>query len=127
VEARRRGRIRVAEILQGGDMLSADAFADVLGTTRMTVNAKRQKHEVLALQGATRGFRYPRWQIDANGRPFDALPRIFETFEGDAWSVYRFLAQHHPELDGLTGHEALNQGKADEVLEVAQSVLRDFA
>ncbi|MGO7208913.1 XRE family transcriptional regulator, partial [Rhizobium ruizarguesonis] len=40
--ARERGRRRVGEILSEGDMLSADAFSDLLGVSRVTVNTKRQ-------------------------------------------------------------------------------------
>lgn len=125
--ARQRGRVRVGEIMRSDEMLSAAQFAGLLHTTRMTVNAKRQKHEVLGLQGATRGFKYPRWQIDDTGRPFGVLPRLFEILGDDSWSVYRFLVQHHPELDGLTGREALSQGKVDEVIGAAESGVRDFA
>lgn len=125
--ARQRGRARVGEIMRSDEMLNAVQFADLLHTTRMTVNSKRQKHEVLGLQGATRGFKYPRWQIDDTGRPFGVLPRLFKVLGGDSWSVYRFLVQHHPELDGLTGREALSQGKVDEVIEAAESGVRDFA
>ena len=39
--ARERGRIRAAEVLVGEDMMSAEAFAKLLGTTRVTVNVKR--------------------------------------------------------------------------------------
>jgi hypothetical protein len=38
--ARERGVSRAAEILSGKDMLSADAFADLLGVSRVTVNTK---------------------------------------------------------------------------------------
>src|SRR4051794_32281141 len=44
--ARARGQSRVAEILRGPDMLSADAFAELIGTSRVTVNAKRQARQV---------------------------------------------------------------------------------
>lgn len=44
-------------------MLSADAFADLLGVTRVTVNTKRQDGQVLGLDGAKRGFRFPAWQL----------------------------------------------------------------
>jgi len=50
--ARTRGRLHAAEILGGGDMMNADAFAKLLGTTRVTVNAKRQSGQVLGLDGA---------------------------------------------------------------------------
>ena len=121
-EARHRGRARAAEILTGEDMLSADEFAALLGTSRMTVNTKRQNHQVLGLDGAKRGFRFPAWQVDENGKPFATLPALFKRLGGGPWSVYRFLVQAHPELDGLTGREALRRGKADQALEVAESI-----
>lgn len=123
--ARDRGRLRAAEILGAEDMLSAEAFAEVLGTTRVTVNTKRQSGQVLGLDGAKRGFRFPLWQLDAEGRPFAELPILHEQL-GGAWAVYRFLVQPHGELDGLTGREALEQGKSKAVLRAAESVARDF-
>ena len=84
-------------------MLSADKFAALIGTSRVTVNSRRQIRQVLGLEGAKRGFRFPEWQIDADGKPFSVLPDLFERFGGSPWAVYQFLIQHHPELDGLTG------------------------
>jgi len=55
--ARERGRKRVAEIVDGEDMQSAEAFAKLLGTTRVTVNAKQLGGQVLGIDGAKRGFR----------------------------------------------------------------------
>ena len=127
VAARERGQNLVAKILSSEDMLSAEAFASLLKTTRMTINTKRQKRQVLALQGATRGFRFPQWQIGEDGKPFSALPKIFEQLGDDPWAVYRFLVQHHPELEGLTGREALQKGMTSEALEVAESVARNTA
>jgi hypothetical protein len=120
--ARRRGRVRAAEILSGDDMLSAEQFAELIGTSRVTVNAKRQNNQVLGLDGAKRGFRFPAWQLDRDGKPFAAIPGLFEGLGGGPWAVYRFLVQHHPELDGLTGIEALRRGKTAQVLEAAESV-----
>jgi hypothetical protein len=122
--ARERGQNRVAEILRGDDMLSADAFAALLGTSRVTVNAKRVTCQVLGLEGAKRGFRFPKWQIGQDGKPFSALPKLFDRLGDDPWAVYRFLVQHHPELDGLTGCEALRRGKTKQAIEAAESVAR---
>ncbi len=122
--ARHRGRARVAEILSGREMLSAEQFTRLIGTSRVTVNAKRQNHQVLGLEGAKRGFRFPEWQVGEDGKPFAALPELFERFGGGSWAVYRFLVQVHPELDGLSGREALAHGRSAEVVEVAESVLR---
>ena len=123
--ARKRGRLRAAEILGADDMLSAEAFAKLLGTTRVTVNTKRQSGQLLGIDGAKRGFRFPVWQIDAEGKPFTELVTLHERL-GGAWAVYRFLVQPHGELGGLTGREALERGKSNSVLEAAESVARDF-
>jgi hypothetical protein len=125
--AHERGRSRVAGILAGEDMLSADAMAELLGTTRMTVNARRRNHQLLGLEGAKRGVRYPRWQIGRDGKPFEALPALFERLGGSPWAVYRFLVQHHAELGGLTGREALARGRATDAIEAADSVAEAFS
>jgi hypothetical protein len=52
VAARERGRLRSAQILDQSDMLTAEAFAGRLGVSRMTVNARGQKHELLGLGNA---------------------------------------------------------------------------
>lgn len=126
-EARERGRKRVAEIVAGEDMLSADAFAKLLGTSRVTVNAKRQSGQVLGIDGAKRGFRFPVWQLDKNGRPFGALPALHAMLGNSAWAVYRFLASRHGALDGRTGLRALQQGDDASVLAAAEGLARgDF-
>lgn len=125
--ARSRGRVKVSEILSGQEMLSADQFAALIGVSRMTVNAKRQKRQVLGLEGAKRGFRFPAWQIGEDGKPFAALPELFDRLGGSPWTVYRFLIQHHPELDGSTGCEALQTGETNKVINAAESVARAFS
>jgi len=126
-DARRRGQLLVAKIIAGPEMLSADAFAARLGTTRATVTAWRHKNQVLGLEGATRGFRFPEWQVGPDGKPFRALPQLFDRLGGDTWDVYRFLVQHHPELGGMTGRQALQKGHVKEVVEAAESVAQAFA
>jgi len=125
--ARERGRVRIAEIMNSPEMLTADDLAARLGTTRATVNTWRQKHQVLGLEGAKRGFRFPAWQIDKDGKPFTVLPELFERLGGAPWAVYRFLIQHHPELGGLTAQEALRRGRDEDVLETAENVGRTFS
>lgn len=125
--ARARGRKSVAEIVAGEDMLSADAFAKLLGTSRVTVNAKRQSRQVLGIDGAKRGFRFPVWQLDKDGRPFGALPALHAMLGNSAWAVYRFLASRHGALDGRTGLRALQQGDDAAALASAEGMARgDF-
>jgi hypothetical protein len=116
--------MRGAEILSGEEMLSAEEFAPLIGTIRVAVNAKRQDHQALGLEGAKRGFRFPECQVVVDGKPFSALPELFERLGGSPWAVYRFLVQHHPELNGQTAREALARGRSAEVVEVAESVIR---
>jgi hypothetical protein len=123
--ARHRGRLRAEEILGGDDMLSTNAFAKMLGTTRTTVNAKRQSGQVLGLDGAKRGFRFPLCQLNAEGKPYAELGALHERL-GGPWAVYRFLVQPHGELGGLTGREALERGKVKDALDAAETVGRDF-
>jgi hypothetical protein len=126
-EARERGRKRVAEILAEDDMLTAEAFADLLGVSRVTVNSWRRTGQVLGLDGAKRGFRFPAWQLDEDGRPFAALSALQETLGGSAWAVYRFLVTPQGGLNGQTGLEALRRGRTDDVIAAAEGVARgDF-
>lgn len=119
--ARARGRALANDILTQNDMVSAEEFAKFLRTSRATVNAKRQRHEILGLEGFKRGYRFPIWQVGKDGKPFSALPALFEDL-GGPWAVYRFLVQPHAELDGLTAREALNRGRDKLVLDVARAI-----
>jgi hypothetical protein len=126
--ARERGRLRSAEILEQDDMLTAEEFAERLGVSRVTVNARRQKHELLGLDGAKRGFRFPAWQVDDDGKPLDALPKLFELLGDSPWGVYRFLTQRHSVLDGASAKDALTRGRTTQVLQAAESLAQgDFA
>jgi HTH domain len=126
--ARERGRLRSAQILDQDDMLTAEEFAERLGVSRMTVNARRQKHELLGLNGAKRGFRFPAWQVDDDGKALDVLPKLFDLLGDSPWGVYRFLTQRHAALEGLSAKDALNRGQTTQVLQVAESLAHgDFA
>ena len=120
--AKTRGAARVADILNGADMLTADAFAEEIGATRETVHKKRRRHEVLGLEGPKRGVRFPKWQLNRSGELLVGLPLLFEALGEHPWTVYRFLLQAHPELDGATGLEALRAGRIEDVIGVAGSV-----
>lgn len=121
-EARARGAVRAAEILSGPEMLTADEFAAAIGASRETIHQKRKRHEVLGLEGAKRGVRFPEWQLNADGSLLPGLPRLFEAVGEHPWAVYRFLLQRHPELDGMTALAALREGRVDAVLATAENV-----
>lgn len=124
--ARERGHIKAAQIFEAKDMLNAEAFAELLGTSRMTVNTKRQNGQVLGLDGAKRGYRFPAWQLDVNGKPYAEIPALLQLL-GSAWAVYRFLIQPHGALGGLTGRQALERGKGLDAVAAAEGIARgDF-
>ena len=126
-EARERGVNRAAQILAGREMLSAAGLAKFIGVSREAVRAKHQRREVLGLQGAKRGLRFPKWQVTSNGGLLPGLPQLFKLLGGDPWTVYRFLIQHQPELEGDTALSALQRGKVDKVLAAAENTAGAFS
>ena len=119
--ARARGRTKVTEILKGKDMLTARVFGPLIGASHETVNAKRKRFEILGLEGATRGVKYPRWQITDAGLPLPGLADLFSVLGEQPWTVYRFLRATHPELGGRTALDALKGGHVDAVVGVARN------
>lgn len=126
--AKLRGIAKVAEILKAPEMLSADEFGVEIGASRETVNRKRKRHEVLGLQGAKRGLRFPKWQIGDDGELIQGLPELFDALNSHPWSVYRFLLQEHAALNGRSGLDALRNGQVNQAVQAAQSISRgDFS
>ncbi len=120
--ALQRGERRAAEILDGPEMLSSDAVAARLGVSRETVNRMRQRGELLGLERARRGVRYPDWQLSVPDQlPFPAMPDLFRVL-GEPWSVYRFLLQQHPELGGRRAFDVLLAGDTAGVIALAESI-----
>lgn len=126
-EASARGARLAAKILDGPDMLSSADFAKLIRVSSEAVRLKRDKHEILGLEGAKRGIRFPEWQITSNGGVLPELPRVFDLLGGNAWTVYRFLVQRHPELKGATAANALKAGHVAEVLVAAENAGQDFS
>jgi hypothetical protein len=127
-EARARGDARAAEVLAGPDMLGADDFASLIGATRETVRQKLKRREVLGLQGAKRGVRYPAWQVTRDGGLLPGLPTLFELLGDSPWAVFRFLTQPSPALGGEAPKDRLRGGNVAEVLDVAEGHARgDFS
>lgn len=124
--ARERGRLRAAEILDDDNMLGAEDFAKLLGTTRVTVNTKRQNGQLLGLDGAKRGFRFPTWQLNREGKPYPELASL-QAMLGGPWALYRFLVQPLGALEGLTGRDALARGHSKSVMAAAEGIAQgDF-
>ncbi|MDR3508272.1 MAG: DnaB-like helicase N-terminal domain-containing protein [Caulobacteraceae bacterium] len=126
-EARIRGAGRAAEILAGPDMLSADEFAALIGVTREAVRQKMIRREILGLQGAKRGTRYPAWQVTQDGALLPELRQVFRVLGDSPWAVYRFLTEASMAFKGAPPLEALRSGAVGPVLEAAEGIARgDF-
>ena len=121
VAAKARGQGKVTDILKGEDMLTARDFGPLIGASHETVNAKRKRGDVLGLEGATRGVKYPRWQVTDAGLPLPGLADLFATLGKQPWTVYRFLRAAHAELGGHTALEALKAGQLEAVLGAARN------
>jgi hypothetical protein len=65
---------------------------------------------------------FPEWQLYPDGHLPSAIGSLFAIL-GDSWALYRFLMQHHNELDGQSGLEALMSGHSEEALETAQGIM----
>ena len=119
--ARARGAALKEELLADPEMLSTAAMAGRLGMSEEGVRLKRKRHEVLGLEFAKRGIRYPSWQLLPNAQLLPALPRLFDILGPDPWRLYRFLLQHHAEASGARALDALKRGRSDAVLAAAQN------
>lgn len=119
--ARARGDKRVEEILGSPVMISGQEFGRLLGVTPQAVGKWRRKGLVLGLQGRTRIFRYPKWQITDDGQLLPGLKELTGELV-HPWAVYRFLLQNHPELNGKTGLECLKAGRIDDVIEAVRGI-----
>lgn len=117
-----RGADAAAELLAGPDMLSSDQIAERLGLSREAVLQKRRRGELLGIEGAKRGVRFPAWQVGPDGLPIAALRELHDVL-GEPWAVFRFLRQQHPELGMRTGLQvAADRRRAAELVDLARSI-----
>lgn len=107
------------ERLGAADMISTDEAAQLVQTTRVTINAWIAKGRAIGLTQTKRGFRMPRWQFEPS--MWDALPRL-STALGvtEGWALLSFLESPHGGLNGMTPRQAIEQGQADKVIKIAE-------
>jgi hypothetical protein len=106
--------------LSAADMLSTDAAAELVHTTRVTINSWIGKGRCIGLTQTIRGFRVPSWQFEPAFWPL--VPKLSEALgTTDGWALLAFLETPHGALDGTTPRAAIEQGHAERVLELAGS------
>ena len=121
--ARERGTALKETLLSNSDMLNTATLAELLGMSEEGVRLKRKRHEILGLDFAKRGIRYPGWQVLEGRQLLPSLPRLFAVLGEDPWRLFRFLQQHHSELGGARAVDLLRQGQIEDVLAAAENTV----
>jgi 2C-methyl-D-erythritol 2,4-cyclodiphosphate synthase len=119
--ARSRGDAVKQDLLADPEMLSTAAIADRLAMSEEGIRLKRKRHEILGLEFAKRGIRYPAWQVLEDRQIVPGLARLFAVLGGDPWRVFRFLQQRHSELGGGRAIDVLRHGRVDAVIAAAEN------
>ncbi len=105
--------------LGADDMISTDEAAQLVQTTRVTINAWIAKGRAIGLTQTKRGFRMPRWQFEPS--VWEALPRLSASLGAvEGWALLSFLESPHGALNGITPRQAIEQGQMDKVIKIAE-------
>jgi hypothetical protein len=120
-DARARGAALKEKLLTDPEMLSTAEMAAQLGMSEEGVRLKRKRHEILGLEFAKRGIRYPSWQVVGDHQLIRDMRRVFAILGDDPWRIYRFLLQQHPELGGERAIDALKRDRIADVLAAAEN------
>ncbi|HEX6704872.1 MAG TPA: hypothetical protein VF169_08950 [Albitalea sp.] len=108
-----------SERLGAGDLVSTDEAAGIAGTTRVTINAWIDKGRCIGLAQTKRGFKLPKWQFEP--RLWEALPKLSAALNTkDGWLLLAFLETPHGALGGIAPRAAIEQGKLERVLSIAE-------
>lgn len=89
--------------------------------------SKKAGHESARLKAQKTRLRFPKWQVTSDCGLLPELPRLFDPLRGDSSTVYRFLIQHHPELDNDTALSALQRDKVHQVLAAGENTAGAFS
>jgi hypothetical protein len=89
--ARERGRIRIAELADDPDYLTAPQMAECMGISESQLMSGVELDFVLALDLGQHGLRFPVWQLGEDNKPLPGLEELIEEFEGQQWRLVRFL------------------------------------
>lgn len=104
--------------LLADDMVTTQEAAELTGTSRVTINAWISKGRAIGLTQTRRGFRLPKWQFEpAIWAVLPELAQALGTAEG--WTILSFLESPLGGLNGRTPLQAIEQGEAMRVLQLA--------
>lgn len=104
------------EVPDADEMLTVAEVSELLNASRHEVFDKVKNNSVLAIQGNTRGLRFPAWQLDAKNRVLKGIKELLECLDGDHWAAYRYLSNFYPDGTGRKGYQVLQQEGADPLI-----------
>lgn len=111
-------RTTLAQRLQADDMVTTQEAAELTGASVVTINAWIAKGRAIGLTQAPRGFRLPKWQFEpALWTVLSDVSRALNTADG--WTILSFLESPLGGLNGRTPRQAIEQGEAMRVLQLA--------
>lgn len=98
------------------------------GTSRQAIHAKVQRNRLISCQLEDGSWVYPVWQFDGRGTAKPALVDVWRELRGpaehphaDPWTCALWMRAPHPDLDGMTPVEWIEDGRpAEAVLELAR-------
>jgi hypothetical protein len=97
------------------NLLTAAQVARKFKATHQAIGRWRREGKLIALEVRKSQFRYPPWQFDSGGTPYQSISRILRALNGDHWAALRFLNELIPEI-GEVGYRAIAHGRDQEVL-----------
>jgi hypothetical protein len=102
----------------GPEMLSSKEAGQRINLSREALNNRRRSGDLLGLEAAKRGVRYPEWQFEDNVLPH--VPEVLHKLGHlDPWGQYLFFTQPEPLLKGEPPLSVIRDGRAAEVVRVA--------
>lgn len=97
-----------------GGSRSSEQIAELLNITRQAVDQRRKARRLIAWQDGAGHWRFPVWQFNETGRPFQELAAILAELPGDPWSDMIFFLSESESLRGRP-LDLLRGGKAKQV------------
>ena len=99
-------------------MVTTQEAAELTGASVLTINAWIAKGRAIGLTQAPRGIRLPKWQFEpALWTVLSDVTRALNTADG--WTILSFLESPLGGLNGRTPRQAIEQGEAMRVLQLA--------
>ena len=123
--ARERGAIWAREEYGNPENLSLNQAATHTGISGRVINERRNAWRYFALvpHGQQRGFRFPRWQFDADNGRLAAVLAVLRDANAGCWTVHSFMITPNAQLEGTMPRDWIldSQNNLERVLQVARA------